>query len=111
MTTREFLVSVLTVKGLSEELAVKAQELLDGLDHKNELRKAKQETSNRREAVLAFLTTNEGVFVREDIAKVCGITEGQVTSACSALVREGLVIKTEVKVDKAKKTAYSAAKA
>lgn len=111
MTNREFFAAVLSAN-LSDEMTAKAQELIDSLDKRNDKRKSaeskeKQETAGRRNAVLAFLTENEGHFTRDVIADALGLTEGQVTSACTALCKAELVEKCEVKVDKAKKTAYS----
>mgnify|MGYP003294061789 CR=1 FL=1 len=116
MTTREFYVAVSTLEGIPSELTDKAFDLIDAMDKRNEKRKsadskAKKETSSRRDAVLAFLSENEGVHSRDEIASGCEITEGQATSACTALVKEGLVAKSTIKVDKAKKVVYSIATA
>lgn len=113
MTNRDFFVAVQTA-AISEELTAKAQELIDALDKRNDKRKSadskeKQETAARRAVVLDFLLTNEGVFTRDHIAEATGLTVGQVSSACTALIKEGKVQKSEIKVDKARKTAYSAA--
>lgn len=113
MTTREFCELVIKVNADNEELVTKANELIAGLDHKNELRKsvdskAKKESAGRRNAVLALLRENPSQsFSRNDLAIALEISEGQATSACTALVKEGLVAKSEVKVDKAKKVVYS----
>lgn len=115
MTYREFYSAVanLTAEDNAElnEFACKA---IEALDHKNELRKGreskeKKETSARKASVLDFLTENEGTFSRNEIAVALGITDGQATSACTALVKEGLVTKSEIKVDKAKKMVYTIA--
>lgn len=111
MTNREFFSAVASAN-ISEELTAKANELITALDARNDKRKSadskeKQETANRRNAVLGFLIGNEGVFTRDVIAEATGLTEGQVTSACTALVKAELIEKSEVKIDKAKKTAYS----
>lgn len=115
MTTREFYVAVANFDGISADLATKANELIAGLDHKNELRKsseskAKKETAGRRNVVLAYLMDNKGkTFTRVDLAVALGITDGQATSACTALIKEGLVTKSKVKIDKAEKVVYSIA--
>ena len=111
MTNREFFVAVASAN-ISDEMTTKAQELIASLDARNDKRKSaeskeKVETAGRRNAVLEFLTENEGHFTRDVIAEAVGLTEGQVTSACTALCKAELVEKCEVKVDKAKKTAYS----
>lgn len=112
MTTREFYVAVASACADNDELVTKANELIARLDAKNEKRKsidskAKKESANRRNAVLAFLAENEGSFSRDDVATATGLTVGQVTSACTALAKEGLVAKSEIKIDKAKKVVYS----
>ena len=111
MTNREFFVAVASAE-ISDELTVKANELIASLDKRNDKRKSaeskeKVETAGRRNAVLEFLTENEGHFTRDAIAESVGLTEGQVTSACTALCKANLVEKCEVKIDKARKTAYS----
>lgn len=111
MTTRQFLTAVLEAE-FSEELSAKASELLASLDAKNEKRKSadskeKREARERREAVLGYLRTNEGAHTRDEIAEAVGITPSQASSACSALFKEELIDKSEVKIDKSRKTAYS----
>ena len=112
MTNREFFVAVASAN-LSDEMTTKAQELIASLDARNDKRKSadskeKRETAERREKVLAFLTENDTqVFTRGEIAEAVGLTEGQVSSACTALFKEGLVNKAETKVDKSKRMAYS----
>lgn len=113
MTTREFYLAVAEAQ-VSEELTTKAQELIASLDAKNEKRKTtetkeKKEAASRRQAVLDFLKTAEEPTTRDTIAEALSITPGQATSACSALVRDGLVTKAEAKIDKKSKTVYSIA--
>ena len=112
MTNREFFVAVASAN-LSDEMTTKAQELIASLDARNDKRKSadskeKRETAERREKVLAFLNENPtGLFSRKEIAEATELTEGQVTSACTALVKAELVTKSETKVDKTKKVVYS----
>ena len=111
MTTREFYTAVIN-GDFSPEVTAKAQELLSALDARNEKRKSsdskeKREAAARRELVLNFLKQNEGAFTRDEIAAAVGIEPTKVTGACNVLVKDGLVTKTEVKVDKARKTAYA----
>ena len=113
MTTREFYVAIAEAQ-VSDELTTKAQELIAALDAKNEKRKTtetkeKKEAAARRQAVLEYLKTAEDPVTRDVIAEALGITPGQVTSACSAFVREGIATKSEVKIDKKVKTVYSIA--
>ena len=110
MTNREFFVAVQNAE-ISAEITEKAAELIAALDARNDKRKSadskeKQATVARKAAVLEFLQNNEGQFTRDEIAAAVELTTGQVTSACSALVKEELVEKMEIKVDKARKTAY-----
>jgi predicted transcriptional regulator len=110
MTNREFFVAVQNAE-ISIEITEKAAELIAALDARNDKRKSadskeKQATAARKAAVLEFLQNNEGQFARDEIAAAVELTTGQVTSACSALVKEELVEKMEIKVDKARKTAY-----
>lgn len=113
MTNREFFVAVQNA-AISDELTEKATELIAALDARNDKRKStdskeKQETAARRAAVLHFLSENEGSFTRDQIAEAAELTAGQVSSACTALIKEGKVQKSEVKIDKARKTVYSLA--
>ena len=112
MTTRDFLNAVISSE-MSEDIKAKASELLAALDKRNEKRKStdskeKKEAAERREQVLNFLRSNEGEFTREQIAEAVGFEPSKVTGACTALVKEGLVSKSKVKVDKTEKMAYSA---
>lgn len=113
MTNREFFAAVQNA-AISDELTEKATELIAALDARNDKRKSadskeKQETAARRTAVRVFLEQNEGSFTRDQIAEAVEMTVGQVSSACTALIKEGKVQKSEVKIDKARKTVYSLA--
>ena len=113
MTIREFYQTVLDAH-ISEDMDKASVELIAKLDARNEKRKsadskAKRESADRRALVLSFLSTNEGVFTRDAIAEATALTVGQVSSACKALIDDGKVVKSEVKVDKTKKIAYSVA--
>lgn len=109
MTIREYYVSVLNAH-ISPELDKETECLIAKLNARNEQRKnadtkAKRETSARRLAVLNCLTPNP-IFA-EEIATATNLTLGQVRAALSALVRDGEADKAEVKVEKARKMAYS----
>ena len=111
MTTREFYVAVAD-SDVGEELITKAQELIAALDAKNEKRKStetkeKKEAAARREAVLEFLKAQTEPVTRDTIAGVLNMTPAQATAACKALGE--LVAKSEIKVDKTRKVAYSIA--
>ena len=113
MTTRDYFVAVLNAH-ISDEMDTVSQEFINKMDARNEKRKsadskAKQATQARRDAVLHFLRENEGVFVRDDIAAATGLTAGQVSAACKALLTDEVIVKSEVKVEKSRKVGYSAA--
>ena len=113
MTIREFYNEVINAN-VSEDMTNKATELLAALDARNEKRKGteskeKKEAAERRDAVLEFLKTHEGAFTRDQIAFEVNMDPAKVSGACTALVKNGLVTKSEVKVEKSRKVAYSIA--
>ena len=113
MTIREFYNEVINAN-VSEDMTNKATELLAALDARNEKRKSteskeKREAADRRNAVLEFLKTHEGAFTRDQIAFEVDMDPAKVSGACTALVKDGLVIRSEVKVEKSRKVAYSIA--
>ena len=125
MTNREFYVNVLDLIDVIESddptgcvdtkvMAEKAHELITSLDARNEKRKSteskeKKETAERRDAVLEFLKTHEGAWTRDQISFEIGMDPAKVTGACTILIKSGLVVKSEVKVEKSRKVAYSIA--
>lgn len=111
MTTREYFQTVLDAH-ISDDMDKASVELISKLDARNEKRKssdskAKRESADRRAIVLDFLKGNEGQFTRDDIAVATNLTPAQVTAACKAL--GDAIVKSEVKIDKARKVAYSIA--
>lgn len=129
MTIREFYLSVIdladtgaatdpsmTFGGQSVvDVANKAHELLEKHDAQNEKRKGteskeKKEVAERRAAVLAFLKEQTEPVTRDTIAGVLDMEPAKVSGACKGLVDAGLVEKSEVKVEKARKIAYSVVK-
>ena len=113
MTIREFYNEVINAN-INEDMTNKATELLAALDARNEKRKStdskeKKEAAERREVVLEFLKTHEGAFTRDQIAFEVDMDPAKVSGACTALVKSGLVAKSEVKVEKSRKVAYSIA--
>ena len=113
MTTREFYTAVIN-GSITEDVTSKAVELLAALDARNEKRKStdtkeKKEAAARRELVFGFLKEQTEPMTRDQIAEGTGLEPSKVTGACSALVKAELVTKSEVKVDKARKVAYSIA--
>lgn len=125
MTIREFYENVLDLIDVIESddptgcvdtkiMGDKARELIAALDARNEKRKSteskeKKEAAERRNVVLEFLKTHEGAFTRDQIAFEVDMDPAKVTGACTALIKEGLVVKSEVKVEKSRKVAYSIA--
>lgn len=128
MTIREFYLSVIDLADTGAatdpsmtfgsqsvvDIANKAHELLEKHDASNEKRKGteskeKKEAAERREAVLAFLKTHEGAFTRDQISFEIDMDPAKVSGACTALVKGGLVTKSEIKVEKSRKVAYSIA--
>jgi methylphosphotriester-DNA--protein-cysteine methyltransferase len=116
MTTREFYQTVINCTNGEEvdyeAMRSKAQELIAALDAKNEKRKntetkEQKEAAARAAAVLAFLKEQTEPVTRDTIAGVLGMSPAQASAACKAL--GGAITKTEIKVDKARKVAYSIA--
>lgn len=113
MTIREFYNEVINAN-INDDLTNKATELIAALDARNDKRKSteskeKKEAAERRNAVLEFLKTHEGAFTRDMIAFEIDMDPAKVTGACTALIKDGLVTKSEIKVEKSRKVAYSIA--
>ena len=113
MTIREFYNEVINAN-INEDMTNKASELIAALDARNDKRKSteskeKKEAAERRNTVLEFLKTHEGAFTRDQISFEINMDPAKVTGACTALIKEGLVVKSEVKVEKSRKVAYSIA--
>lgn len=113
MTYREYFNNVLSAN-ISDEMNEVSVEFLTKLDAKNEKRKTtpskeKVESANRREMVVKFLKENDGTFTRDQIAEAIGISVGQVSGACKILVDEGIITKSEMKIDKSRKMGYAIA--
>ena len=113
MTIREFYNEVINAN-INDDLTAKATELVAALDARNEKRKGteskeKKEAAERRNAVLEFLKSHEGAFTRDQISFEIDMDPAKVTGACTTLIKEGLVVKSEVKVEKSRKVAYSIA--
>ncbi len=114
MTTREFYLSVINGTGTSEETMQKARELLEKHDASNDKRKSadtkeKKEAAARREAVLNFINEQTEPVTRDTIAGCLEMSPSQASAACKSLIESGAVQKSEIKVDKTRKVAYSKA--
>ena len=111
MTAREYFQTVLNAN-LSDDMNKASELFIAKLDDRNAKRKSadskqKKETAARRDAVLTFLTENRGKeFTRDDIAAAVEMEPTKVTGALTPLVKAGEVVKSTIKVDKAKKMAY-----
>ena len=112
MTSREYFQTVLNAHLSAEmdELSVKMIERLDAKNAKRKTTPSKEQiaAAERREAVRAFLMEQDEPATRDVIAAALNIKPGEASAACKALGE--IVTKTEVKVDKARKVAYSIAK-
>lgn len=109
MTIREFYNEVINAN-INDDMTAKAQELIAALDVRNEKRKSteskeKKEAAARRDAVLEFLKVQTEPVTRDTIAGVLDMTPAQASAACKSL--GDMVAKVEIKVDKARKVAYS----
>ena len=118
MTNREFYTNIINyLDGQDmdgEAIRQFAVDALSKLDMRNEKRKSteskeKKETAERRDAVLEFLKTHEGAWTRDQISFEIGMDPAKVTGACTILIKGGLVVKSEIKVEKSRKVAYSIA--
>lgn len=109
MTTREYFQAVLDAH-ISEELDTASTDFIKKLDDKNEKRKntltkEQKEAAARREAVKAFFHAKPGVaYTRDEVAAALDFTPGQVTAAIRNIPD---LVKSEVKVDKSRKVAYT----
>ena len=114
ITTREFYNAVIAA-AISDEVTAKAQSLLDSLDTRNEKRKSadskeKRESANRKNLVFDFLKAHPTeCFTRDAIADAVGISAAQATAACKPFVVDGMVTRTEVKIDKVRRVVYQLA--
>lgn len=112
MTSREYFQNVLNAH-LSDEMDELSTKMIARLDAKNAKRKttlSKEQiaAAERREAVRAFLLEQDEPVTRDTIAEALSISPGQAGAACKAL--GDIITKSEVKVDKTRKIAYSIAK-
>ena len=114
MTNRDFYTAISAAETLPTELRDKAAELLSKLDTTNEKRrsadsKEKKEAADRRERVLAFINEQTEPVTRDTIAGCLEMSPSQASAACKSLIESGAVQKSEIKVDKKSKVAYSKA--
>lgn len=112
MTNREFLKAVINAN-LSEEMTTHAQGELDKLDAKNEKRKttptkAQKENEPIAQAILEALAN--GSMLGVDLAATIGQTVPKTNGVAGNLVKEGVLVKSKVKVKgKGELTTYALA--
>ena len=111
MTTREYFQAVLDAH-ISDAMDEASRVLIQKLDECNAKRKStptkeQKEASTRRGLVLGFFQSHpDEVFTRDDVAKAVGVSPAQVTAACKVLLAEDSIVKSEAKIDKARRVVY-----
>lgn len=112
MTNRELYNAVIN-GNITDEVKAKAQEELDKLDARNSAKNSKPTKTQKEnepiaKAIVEALEGGEKLGV--DLATELGITVNKVNGIALNLVKEGVLIKTKVKVKgKGEMTAYSLA--
>ena len=99
---------IIAQESIPQQYRDKAQDALNSLQKKSSKNdKNKQETAKRREVILDFLATHEGVFTRDEVAQETELTPNQVSSGMATLIKEGKCFKDERKEKgKGKKIVY-----
>ena len=108
MTNREFYTAVINGE-ITEEVIKHANEGLEKLD----ARSTKTQTENApiKEALLKYLTENEGQFTEVDLGVALNVTHNKAGALARQLVAEGKVVSAEIKIAKVgKRKVYSIAK-
>ena len=115
MTNRAFFTNV--SKGIiDDETIAHAAESLEKLDNRNANRsnkptKAQLENAPIKQALLDYLTANDGQFTEGDLGTVLGVTHNKAGALARQLVAEGKVTSAEVKIAKVgRRKVYSLAK-
>lgn len=111
MTTREYFQAVLDAH-ISNTMDEASRQLIQKLDEKNAKRKATP-TKEQREAAQRVLLVKgffenhpDEVFTRDAIAEAVNVSPAQVTAACKVLLAEDSIVKSEAKIDKARRVVY-----
>lgn len=114
MTEREMLNAV--VKGtITDEVIEKAKERLVALDTRNEKRKSApsksvEENKKVKADIVEFLKGKSDFVLGTQIAEEMGINKNKVSSLCPAMVKDGVLVVTDVSVPKVgKRKAYKLA--
>lgn len=112
MTNREFY-TIVSSGNLTEDAIKHAAESIEKLDARNAARSAKPsktqlENAPIKQAILDYLSTNEGSFTEGQLGEALGITHNKAGSLARQLVAEGKVSSGEIKLPKVgKRKVYS----
>lgn len=112
MTNREFFTAISEGK-LTDEIKEFAVAAIEKLDARNVTRNSKPsktqlENAPIKEALLKYLTENDGQFTEGDLGTALDITHNKAGALARQLVAEGKVISAEVKIAKVgKRKVYS----
>lgn len=112
MTNREFYTAISEGK-LTDEIKEFAVASLEKLDARNATRNSKPsktqlENAPIKEALLKYLTENDGQFTEGDLGTALDITHNKAGALARQLVAEGKVASAEVKIAKVgKRKVYS----
>ena len=114
MTNREFYTAIVEGK-LTDEVKEFASSAIEKLDTRNANRSAKpsktqQENAPIKQALLEYLSNNEGQFTEGQLGEALGITHNKAGALARQLVAEGMATSVEVKLPKVgKRKAYAIA--
>lgn len=114
MTNREFYTAV-SNGTINDEVKEFATEAIAKLDARNANRSAKpsktqQENAPIKQALLEYLSNNEGQFTEGQLGEALGITHNKAGALARQLVAEGVATSVEVKLPKVgKRKAYAIA--
>ena len=115
MTNREFYTAISEGK-LTDEIKEFAISAIEKMDARNEVRSSKPsktqlENAPIKEALLKYLTENDGQFTEGDLGTALEITHNKAGALARQLVAEGKVTSAEVKLPKVgKRKVYSIVK-
>ena len=112
MTNREFY-TIIANSNLADDVKAFATTSLEKLDARNANRSAKPsktqlENAPIKEALLSYLSTNDGQFTETQLGEALSITHNKAGSLARQLVAEGKVASAEIKLPKVgKRKVYS----